>query len=173
MVEHASTVSDAPTIRAYLAPAQHWALPLRDDFIQDPQAPLDHGLAEQAADERVAVRFILEPARDRAVHEALAIARGLYAGQRPSERQLGRMPRWATIGAGLGIRAYEPRPPDPRAAVEALVAARFRDLEVQTPTRDGDTAADPPTGSRETYGRADLPLRGDADTLTNGQESSA
>ena len=60
-----------------------------------------------------------------------------------------------------------------RAAVEALVAARFRDLEVQTPTRDGSTAADPPTGSRETYGRADLPLRGDADTLTNGQESSA
>ena len=60
-----------------------------------------------------------------------------------------------------------------RAAVEALVAARVRDLEVQTPTRDGDTAADPPTGSRETYGRADLPLRGDADTLTNGQESSA
>ena len=60
-----------------------------------------------------------------------------------------------------------------RAAVEALVTARFRDLEVQTPTRDGDTAADPPTGSRETYGRADLPLRGDADTLTNGQEASA
>ena len=60
-----------------------------------------------------------------------------------------------------------------RAAVEALVTARFRDLEVQTPTRDGDTSADPPTGSRETYGRADLPLRGEADTRTNGQEASA
>ena len=42
------------------------------------------------------------------------------------------------------------------------MAVRFilepaRDREVQGPTRDGDTAADPPTGSREAYGRADPP----------------
>ena len=66
MAEDTRAVSEAPTIRAYLAPAQHWALPLRHDFTQDPQTPLDHGLAEQAADERVAVRFILEPAREAA-----------------------------------------------------------------------------------------------------------
>ena len=81
MVEYTRAVSEAPTIRAYLAPAQHRALPLPHDFTQDPQTPLDRGFADLTADERLAVRFIIEPADTATVRDFRA-----QAGLRQSQR---------------------------------------------------------------------------------------
>ena len=78
------------TIRAYLAPKRHWALPLRHDFAQDPAVLLDHGFAHQMADERVAVRFHVVRAGHRKVREALHRVEQLRAGQRLSGGGLGR-----------------------------------------------------------------------------------
>ena len=78
------------TIRAYLAPKQHWALPLRHDFAQDPVVLLDRGLAHQTAGERVAVRFLVARAGERRAREAQRCAAQLRAGQRLSGGGLGR-----------------------------------------------------------------------------------
>ena len=78
------------TIRAYLAPKQHWALPLRDDFTQDPVVLLDRGLAHQTAGERVAVRFLVARAGERRAREAQRCVAQLRAGQRLSGGGLGR-----------------------------------------------------------------------------------
>ena len=138
MAKLTQAASAPPTIRAYLAPARHWALPLRHDFIQDPQALLDRGLCGQSDDELVAVRFILEPARRRAVREALAVAQGLTAGQPPSERRLGRMILRQTHDAlremltfGLTGQSYEPRPHG--ATRELLMQARMAEAKAQSP----------------------------------------
>ncbi len=87
------TNGDVPTphtIRAYLTPKQHWALPLRHDFTQDPVILLDRGLAHQTAGERVAVRFLVARAGERRAREAQRCAAQVRAGQRLSGGGLGR-----------------------------------------------------------------------------------
>ncbi len=108
------------TIRAYLAPERHWALPLRTDFVQDPAALLDRGFAHQTADERVAVRFLVARAGDRQVREALHRAEQLRAGQRLSGGGLGRTLLREIGGAlremlafGLTGQTYTPTPRGP------------------------------------------------------------
>ena len=78
------------TIRAYLAPKRHWALPLRHDFTQDPVVLLDRGFAHQMAGERVAVRFLVARAGERRAREALRCAAQLRAGQWLAGGGLGR-----------------------------------------------------------------------------------
>ena len=90
MTRPGRAVPQSCTIRAYLAPKRHWALPLRHDFAQDPSALLDRGFAHQTADERVAVRFLVARAGNRQVREALHWAAQLHAGQRLSGGGLGR-----------------------------------------------------------------------------------
>lgn len=90
------------TLRANLTPERSGVLPLDHTAVQDPRALLDDGFADPNADERMAVRFIIEPANEATVREARAVADRLRAEQygRPDElgvaiRLAGGNLRWA------------------------------------------------------------------------------
>ena len=67
------------TIRAYLKPAHCWALPFDHSRVQDGHSPLDQGFADLTAGERLAVRFIIEPADAATVRDFRAQAERLRA----------------------------------------------------------------------------------------------
>ncbi|MCY3958707.1 MAG: type IV secretion system DNA-binding domain-containing protein [Chloroflexi bacterium] len=127
------TAPQAHTIRAYLAPKQHWALPLRTDFVQDPAALLDRGFADRAADEHIAVRFLVARAQDRQQREAVFRVEQLRAGQRLSGGGIGRT-ALREVGSGLremlafGLtgQTYTPTPHGPtrESQVQAQAAER-------------------------------------------------
>ncbi|MCY3748924.1 MAG: type IV secretion system DNA-binding domain-containing protein [Chloroflexi bacterium] len=143
------------TIRAYLAPEHHWALPLRTDLLQDPAALLDRGFADQAADERVVVRFLVARADARRQREALVRAAQLRAGRRLSDGGLGRTVLRETGGAlremlafGLTGQTYTPTPPGSSHELQAQAQAVERkahrpllSMQIQIRVQAGTKAA--------------------------------
>ena len=134
-------IGDVPTpttIRAYLAPKRHWALPLRHDFAQDPAVLLDPGFADQTADERVAVRFLVARAGNRQIREALHRAAQLHAGQRLSGGGLGRTVLREIGGAlremlafAMTGQTYNPTPRGP--THEMQLQARAAETKAHSP----------------------------------------
>ena len=144
---------EATTIRAYLAPERHWALPLRTEFVQDPAALLDHGFANQTGDEHVAVRFLVARAGVRQQREAVVRAEQLRAGQRLSAGGVGRTVVRATgetlremLAFGLTGQTYTPTPHGPSRELQVQAQAAERkahsplltmqiQVRVQAPTK--------------------------------------
>ena len=130
--------NEPTTIRAYLAPEHHWALPLRTDLLQDPAALLDRGFADQAAGERVVVRFLVARAGTRQQREALVRAAQLRAGQRLSAGGMGRTVVRATgealremLAFGLTGQTYNPTPRG--SSRESLVQAQAAERKAHRP----------------------------------------
>ena len=92
------------TIRAYLKPSHGWALPFDHARVQGPHAPLDRGFADLMADERLAVRFIIEPADAATVRDFRAQAERMWAERHAPPDTLGG--RIRHIGSSLwwGVR---------------------------------------------------------------------
>ena len=92
------------TIRAYLKPAHGSALPFDHGRVQDPHAPLDQGFADLTADERLAVRFIMEPADAATVHDFRAQADRLWAERHAPPDTLGGRIRHLGSSLWWGVR---------------------------------------------------------------------
>ena len=119
------------TIRAYLKPAHGWALPFDHARVQDPHAPLDRGFADLTAGERLAVRFIIEPADAATVRDFHAQAERLWAERHAPPDRLGE--RICHIGSSLwwGVRQRSSLSRLRRHAVAVEEKARARRLTMQ------------------------------------------
>ncbi|MCY4111259.1 MAG: hypothetical protein OXF96_04880 [Chloroflexi bacterium] len=92
------------TIRAYLKPAHGWALPFDHARVRDPHALLDQGFADLMADERLAVRFIIEPAGAATVRDFRAQAERLRAERHAPPDSLGGRIRHLGSSLWWGVR---------------------------------------------------------------------
>ena len=70
------------TIRTFLVPEHCWVLPLDHANVRDPHALIDRGLADPSADERVAVRYLIEPVPAATERDVRALADRLQAERR-------------------------------------------------------------------------------------------
>ena len=139
---------------AYLRPALHWVLPLRDDLADSPALGLDRVFDGLAPDEQVAIRSIAEPASSRRRRQAWTAVEELSAGRQPHDRGL---PRDMVRGVGEALRemlafgmtgqAYEPRARGvtrqqaaAASAADAKARSRLIDLQLQILVRARDKA---------------------------------
>ena len=131
------------TIRAYLKPAQCWALPFEHARVQRPHAPLDQGFANLTADERLAVRFIIEPADAATVRDFRAQAERLWAERHAPPDGPGALIRHigGNLWWGVRLRSSLRRLRRHAPAVEQKARARLLTMQihlrVQAPTRAG------------------------------------
>ena len=130
------------TIRGYLKPAHGCALPFDHARVQGSHAPLDQGFAELMADERLAVRFIIEPANPATARDFRAQAKRLWAERHaPPDTLGGRIRHLASsLWWGLRQRTSLSRVRLDAPAVEEKARARLLSLQihcrVQAATRD-------------------------------------
>ena len=130
------------TIRAYLKPAHGSALPFDHARVQDPHAQLDRGFADLMSDERLAVRFIIEPADAATVRDFRAQAERLWAERHaPPDRLGGRIRHLgSSLWWSVRQRSSLSRLRRHAAAVEAKARDRLLTMQihfwVQAATRD-------------------------------------
>jgi len=130
------------TIRAFLKPAHSWALPFDHARVQGPHAPLDPGFADFMADERLAVRFIIEPANAATGRAFCAQAERLWAERHAPPDTLGGRIRHLASSLWWGVRQRTSlsRMRLDAPAVEEKARARLLSLQihcrVQAATRD-------------------------------------
>ena len=130
------------TLRAFLKPAHGCSLPFDHARVQGSHAPLDQGFADLMADERLAVRFIIEPADAATVRDFRAQAKRLWAERHAPPQSLGGRIRHlrSSLWWGLRQRTSLSRLRLDAPAVEGKARARLLSLQihcrVQAPTRD-------------------------------------
>ena len=129
------------TLRAYLKPAQCWALPFDHARVQDPHGPLDQGFADLAADERLAIRFIIEPAEAATVRDLRAQAERLWAEQHAPPDGPGALIRhiggnlWWGVRQRSSLRRLRRHAPAVEQKARSRLLTMQIHLRVQAPTR--------------------------------------
>ena len=122
-------------VRAYLAPAEHWALPLRDAFEHDPQAVLDRGFMAAGPAERVVLCFIVEPVHHRVYQQVWSVIARLRAGEpattRAFPRRLVRGIQWVIRQLADTSGPDAPQSPPPTRAPSRVFLAQAQAAEAK------------------------------------------